>query len=98
MELAIPILFSMLGIVLMLFSMMVKHSNDELFLLSMILSTIFMFVGGACWLGVTYVDPVTGDVLRSDSYNLFSWIFIGMGFVPIMLLYEFATSGLDGRD
>ena len=90
MELIIPILFSIGAIVLLLLGMAFKYmfGAEELFLISLILSTIFFFVGGVCWLGVTYVDPVTGTVMSTDSYNILTWIFVTFGFIPILLMFE----------
>jgi len=63
----------------------------------MIFSTIFFFAAGVCFLNVTYVNPSTGVVTQTTAYNVFIWLMVPFGFLPIALLYEHATEGLEGN-
>lgn len=99
MELIIPILGASAALGLLILGLCFKYawSIEELFILTLILSTIFFFVAGACFLGVTYIDPLTGVVTQTTAYNWLVWLFVPFGFIPILLLYEHATEGLSGE-
>lgn len=100
MELIIPILGASAAFGLLILSLISKYGwdNDELFYITSILSTIFFFVAGACFLGVTYINPVTGAVMVTEAYNWLVWLMVPFGFLPILLLYEHAAGGLSGQD
>lgn len=100
MELIIPILASVGAIVLLLIGLVFKfmYEQDELFYVTMILSTIFFFVGGGCFLGVTHINPATGVVVAETGYKFLVYLFIVFGFIPILLLYEGAFGNLSGEE
>jgi hypothetical protein len=74
------------------------YNQGELFILTMILSTIFFFVSGACFLLVTYVDPVTGTVTAVETYNFLVWLMVPFGFVPIFFMYEWGFDDMGDKE
>lgn len=100
MELGIPVLMleiALTALILgLIFDLIVK--NKDLGILCLVLSTVFFFVGGACFLGVTQITSFaayneTGAITeivteeRALDYNVFAWLSIPMGFIPILYLY-----------
>jgi len=100
MELIIPLLGASAAFILLLLGLVFKYiyDEDELFYITMILSTIFFFVSGACFLGVTHVDPVTGALIADEGYTFMVYLLIVFGFIPILLLYEHAFGKSSGEE
>lgn len=90
MDLILPIIAASGAVVLLILGLVFKYGSEieELFLFCMLFSTILFFVGGVMFLGVTYVDPVTGGLVADDSYNVLVYLFVPFGFIPILLMYE----------
>jgi hypothetical protein len=99
MELIIPILGASAAFILLIFGLCLKYlwDEEEIFILTQILSTIFFFVSGACFLGVTFINPATGAVTTTEAYNWLVWLMVPLGFIPILLLYIHA-SGFDSNE
>lgn len=100
MSIAIPLLFFILGVVLFLlviFEDREEHGSDEeqersdhMIIIMLILCTIFWFIGGVCWMGITtmYYSPVLDSVVESSPqtvYRPISWVGIGFGMFSGML-------------
>jgi hypothetical protein len=99
MELIIPLAFSILAFILFILALMFGYlyNSDELYFLCMIFTTIMFFVSGAMWLGVTHVNPVTGTtVADAGTYDFLVWLFIVLGFIPILLMYEYGFGKSEG--
>lgn len=91
MELIVPLLMASAAFGLFILGMVFRYMYDidELFLFSMILSTILFFLGGVCFIDVSYIDPVTGSIVVIQTYNFLVWLLVPFGFIPILLMYEF---------
>jgi len=100
MELIIPLLGSIGAFGLLILGLVFKYiyNQDEIFFLTMIISTLLFFVGGACFLGVTHINPATGAVVAEDGYKFMVYLLIAFGFVPILLLYEEAFGKSSGEE
>jgi len=100
MDLIIPILGASAAFGLLILGLCFKYMWDveELFILTMIFSTIMFFVSGVCWLGVTYIDPTTGALVQDHIYDFFIWLMVPFGFVPILLLIEHSFEGFEKSD
>lgn len=100
MELIIPLLFSLGAFILLILGLVFNYMYDQedLFGLCAIISTICFFVGGATWLGVTHIDPVTGAEIADTGYKFLVYLMIAFGFIPILLMYEEFFSKSSGED
>ena len=100
MELIIPLLIASAAFCFLILGLCFKYmwNIEELFILSLIFSTIFFFVSGAYFLGVTFIDPTTGAETATQKYNFLVWLMVPFGFLPILLLFEHTTEGLEGND
>lgn len=93
MELIIPLVLSIGAFILLILAMVFGYiyNSEELYFFCMIFSTIMFFIGGATWLGVTHIDPVTGASVADTGYTFMVWLMIILGFIPIAIMYESAT-------
>lgn len=100
MELIVPLLMSSAAFGLLILGVIFRYmyDNDELFLFTAIISTIMFFVGGICFLDVSYIDPVTGSVVVVQTYNVLIWIMVPFGFVPILMMYDYGFDGFGNKD
>lgn len=100
MDLVIPILGASAAFSLLILSLLAKYmwEIDELYFITSILSTVFFFAAGACFLGVTYIDPVTGIVTQTTAYNWLVWLMVPFGFIPILLMFEHSFEGFEKSD
>jgi len=98
MELIVPLVLSSFALLLLLIGIFSRYvyNQGEIFLFTMILSTIFFFVSGITFLDVTYVNPATGDLVTTQAYNILIWIMVPFGFVPILLMYEWGFENAEG--
>lgn len=99
MELIIPLLGSVGAFGLLILGLVFKwiYDAEELFFLTLIISTILFFVAGGCFLGVTHIDPVTGATIQETGYKFMVYFLIAFGFIPILLLYEEAFGKSSGE-
>lgn len=99
MELIVPLFLVSLAVLLFLVGIFARYSYNqgEIFLFTMILSTIFFFVSGICFVDVSYINPSTGDLVVTQAYNWMVWLMVPFGFVPILLMYEWGFEGAEGE-
>jgi hypothetical protein len=101
MELVVPLVMGETALALMIVGLILHYIVDavDAAIICLLFSTIFFFVSGACFLGVTETTsfPVynsTGaitsihTVVRSVDYKWAVYLGIVLGFIPILLLYE----------
>ena len=100
MSIAIPLLFFILGVVLFLLilfedreeygSAEEQERSDFMMIVLLVLCTLFWFVGGICWMGITnmYYSPQFDTIVESSPlvvYRPLSWVGIGFGMFTGML-------------
>ena len=98
MELIVPLVLASFALLLLILGVFCRYvyNQGEIFLFSMILSTIFFFVSGICFIDVSSINPATGDVVITQAYNILVWIMVPFGFIPILLMYEWGFEEAEG--